>query len=94
MILKGKKDAYELEIRVPFAQESDGLELFSNMNRRETHPHYLKMIFETFLIFLSHCTCEVGNINIENSGVMQLFTHDQKSLFSHGSDRVRTIIIL
>jgi len=52
MILKGKRDINELEIRVTFTQESDGLELPSNMNSWETHPHCLKMIFETFLNFL------------------------------------------
>lgn len=52
MILKGKRDINELEIRVTFTQESDGLELPSNMNSWEKHPHCLKMIFETFLNFL------------------------------------------
>lgn len=32
MTLKRKRDMYELQIRVPFTQESGGLELYSNMN--------------------------------------------------------------
>lgn len=53
MTLKGKRHICELEIKVSFTQES-GLQLSSNMNSEETHPHYLKMVFEKFINFFCH----------------------------------------
>lgn len=52
--LKGKRHIYELEIRVSFTQESGALQLSSNMNSGETHPHYLKMVYEKFIKFFCH----------------------------------------
>ena len=54
MTLKRKRDMYELQIRVPFTQESGGLELSSSMNSGATHPHYLKIVFEMFVHFFCH----------------------------------------
>lgn len=52
--LKGKRHIYELEIRVSYTQETGGLQLFSNTNSGETHPHYLKMVFEMFIKVFCH----------------------------------------
>jgi len=54
MALKGKKLIRELEIKVSFTKGSSGLQWFSNINSRQTHPHYLKMVFKMFTNFFCH----------------------------------------